>query len=372
MNSKNNRHEQVDETQRLAEDARRLDASFLRLFQGDGVVCDGLGNPLVAEGAALGSAWRKATTVSITVCRRSVKPMRQLWIFALYAVILIVLPAMAGQSQDARGLPEPIPSPSVERLQILVLKSFQYGQPVPDSIDRGLLAAVKEGGSSIADIFIEHLDLARTRSSEHRTILASLLRHKLTGKRIDIVIVEGAQAADFLMREGKDLFPNTVFLTLIMPGISPLSAGSRKVIDIPWRVDPAGTLRAALDLFPKTRRVVVVTGARDMVLPFLDETKKAFAPWHGKLDFEYTNEMTYAEMLLRVSSLPPDAIVIYSPFFHRHVRPILRAGRGRRQGQPGSCGSRFCNPGNLFGIRHRWWVVAENGDDRQRSRKDRA
>ncbi len=113
----------------------------------------------------------------------------------------------------------------------------------------------------------------------------------------------------------KNLFPDAVLLTLLTPAIAPLNGDRRKVINIAWKVEPAGTLRAALDLFPKTRRVVVVCGANEDALPFLDVARKAFAPWKDKLDFEYTQEMTYEQMLLRISKLPPDAIVICSSYF---------------------------------------------------------
>ena len=236
-------------------------------------------------------------------------------LLTLSAVVLLLVTATAVLSQDAGGLPEAGQSVPTERRQILVLKSYQYGQPVPDSIDRGILAVCREGGTSAADIFIEHLDLARANDSAHRANMANMLRHKLAGKHIGIVIVEGAPAIDFVAGEAKDFFPDAALITLISPGIGPLSADPHKVLDIPWRVDPGGTMRAALDLFPGTRRVVVVTGANDGILPFLDEARKAFAPWKDKLDFEYTNEMTYEEMLQRISSLPPNTVIIYSPYF---------------------------------------------------------
>ena len=71
------------------------------------------------------------------------------WILALCAAILPVSVAMAGQSQDARGLLEPGQVVPVERRQILILDSFQYGLPVADSINRGILAALTEGGVGI-------------------------------------------------------------------------------------------------------------------------------------------------------------------------------------------------------------------------------
>jgi len=211
-------------------------------------------------------------------------------------------------------LSEVKPSPAI-RQQILVLNSYQVGLPIPDSIDRGLLTALREGGFSISDIFIEHLDFPRVSDKEHRANMAVLLDHKFSGKHIGVVFLEGIQAIDFMVNEGLKLFPHAALFTLATPNIDPLLGGSRKVVDIPWKVDPAGTLQAALELWPKTRRIFVITGANDTILPFLEEAKKAFKPWANKLDFEYSDKMTYEEMLSRVSSLPPNSIIIYSPFF---------------------------------------------------------
>ncbi len=242
--------------------------------------------------------------------------MRQIWAVALCAAILLLsTAATAGLGQDVGGLPEPARSAPGESRQVLVLDGFQYGLPVPDSVNRGILAALTEGGVSLSDIFIEHLDLSRMPDSEDRAGVVNLLRHKLAGKRIGFVILEGPLAVDIVGKEARDLFPRAVLLTLLTPTIESLNRGARKVINIPWRLDPAGTLHSALDLFPGTRRVVVVTGAHEDVLPFLDEAKKAFTPWSGRLAFEYTNEMTYEEMLARISVLTPDSIVICASYF---------------------------------------------------------
>ena len=228
-------------------------------------------------------------------------------VFSLVATLFTTLPTHA--------LNKPWQSIPAEQRQILVLKTYQHGLPIPDSIDRGIIAGLRESGGSISDLFTEHLDLDRLPGSEYRAKVANLLRYKLAGRRIGIIIAEGFPAVDFLAHEGKELFPDAPVLTLTTPSIGELSGGSRKVMDIPWRVDPAKTLRIALDLFPNTRLVFVVTGSRDSVLPFLDEDNKAFAPWKGKLDFEYANKMAYDEMMRRISSLPADSIIIYSPYF---------------------------------------------------------
>ncbi len=59
--------------------------------------------------------------------------------------------ALAGQAsvtstskQLARG-PEP--------RQVLVLDSYQFGLPVPDAVNKGLLSALQAGGVALEDIF---------------------------------------------------------------------------------------------------------------------------------------------------------------------------------------------------------------------------
>ncbi len=187
--------------------------------------------------------------------------------------------------------------------------------PIPESIERGIFTALREEGFSISNVFMEHLDFSRGSERESRIRIRNQLQYKLGDTQVDIVITIGALATDFLAREGKGLFPGTMVISLISPNSAVLPHDYGKVINIPWKVDPSGTLSTALSLFPETRRIFVVTGANDSILPFLDEVKKAFSPWEGKLEFEFSNEMTYDEMLRRVSTLPPDSIILYSPYF---------------------------------------------------------
>ena len=211
--------------------------------------------------------------------------------------------ALAGQAsvtstskQLARG-PEP--------RQVLVLDSYQFGLPVPDAVNKGLLSALQAGGVALEDIFFEYLDFSREYDPVYRAALATQLHHRFAGKHIRIVITERLPAIDFLTDECQDLFSRAVVLSTISPGIGTLANDPRKVINIRWRVRPAQTLRAALALFPATRTVFIVTGSHDDILPFLDEARKYFAPWKDKLNFEFLNEFTYEEMLERISDLPP-------------------------------------------------------------------
>ncbi|PKL16089.1 MAG: hypothetical protein CVV49_18065, partial [Spirochaetae bacterium HGW-Spirochaetae-5] len=201
---------------------------------------------------------------------------------------------------------------------ILILNSHQQGLPIPDGVIGGVLRSLKMNQVSVDNIYIEHLDFFRFNTPGHRADMARLLEKKYKNIRIDLIITVTKPALDFIDNEGKGLSPYTPVLATIIPvekrgGIE--KKFKRKVAILPWRMDSAGTLRYALELFPETRRVVVVNGIHDEFLPFLPSAREDFAAWEGKIDFEYTMDLTYNEMIKRIGSLPPDCIVIYAPYF---------------------------------------------------------
>ncbi len=226
---------------------------------------------------------------------------------------MILFQAMPGYSQNPNNLLDS--NLNGQSKQILILNSYGSGLPIPDEAKKGILIALETGGVSINDIFLEDLDLVRSSSSEHRLNLVSLLRNKLEHKQIGIVILIGPTAIDFLTNEGKELFPDAALVAVLTPDVNSLINDPRKIMFLPFRFDPAGSIKLALKLFPDTKNVLVITGAKDGVMPFLDEAKKAFIPWEKKLKFEYTNELTYEEMIQRVSSLNNESIILYSTFF---------------------------------------------------------
>ena len=87
--------------------------------------------------------------------------MRQLLLLPLCAVILLIVSASAGLGRDAPGLPRTRSICSNGATADLVLDSYQYGLPVPDSINKGIRSALTEGGVNLGDIFMEHIDLSR-------------------------------------------------------------------------------------------------------------------------------------------------------------------------------------------------------------------
>lgn len=228
-------------------------------------------------------------------------------------ICLIMLMALAISVRAASG---ESPASSSRNRQVLILNENAYGLPVPDMVIKGILDVLQNKNISTNDIFVEHLDLNRNRNAEHVYRLAALLRHKLAHRKVGLIVAISPGALDFLANEGKDLFPDAPVLTIWMPPMGIDWKGKpRQRIELYSHKDIEGTLRYALALFPKTRRLLVINGAdnRGNIEPV--QLNAALERIGKKPEVDFIGALSYEEMLQHASSLPPDTIILFGAFF---------------------------------------------------------
>ncbi len=207
------------------------------------------------------------------------------------------------------------PVPATGKRSFVILHSQHVGFPVSDGIGQGILAAAREAGYSVAELTAEYLDLVRYPEPAHREALTHLLRQRLQGKRVDIVFAEGAPALDYFMREGAELFPDAVVMTNVPRVENVALLGKRKLIHYPWRADSAGTINYALASFPNARRVIVVVGGSADDVPHTTQARADLAPFADRLAIEYTDSLSYDEMMARVAQAGNDTIIYFQIYF---------------------------------------------------------
>lgn len=155
---------------------------------------------------------------------------------------------------DVQGRPE--------RKAVLLLSGAQYGLPVSDTLTTAAVAALREKGLSFSDVYVEMLDLVRNDSPQWRSLLAELLRSKISRANIGVVITQNQAALDFLAQEGYGIVPThvPVLATLVSTPVVSWRGPPNPVLTITSRWDIEGTIRYGLALFPHARRLVVVGG----------------------------------------------------------------------------------------------------------------
>lgn len=241
-------------------------------------------------------------------------------VLALGPLLARAADAPARPPAEAAGVAPKATAQGTKARSVLLLSGVQQGLPVPDSLVSNALAALKEKGISVTNIYAENLDLARHGDPASRAALAAMLRQKLAGVDIGLVIlpnIASPAVMDFLAREGRDIVPADTPVMTVFPEKSTTAwAKSRpQYMNVLARPDWAGTLRYGLDLFPRTRRLLIVTDVRGGPDAPVDKVAGALASLGRHLDIEHTAALTYDELLQRVSSLPSDSLVLLSTYY---------------------------------------------------------
>jgi two-component system sensor kinase FixL len=222
----------------------------------------------------------------------------KVFLLTLLAVLLAHHPAASAPSKPAQ--------------KVLLLYSWQSVIPANLEWDTGIREALESKNQQPIEFYTEFLDLAQFPDEAYLHSLLNLLQTKYSGQKIDLLIPVGDLAFSFLQAHGNALFPGSpiVFCAVVKQQLEALKPPPNSSGVVAW-VDVQGTLAAALKLQPKTRRVVVVGGIAKTDRALEHIAREDLRPYEGKLEVTYLTDLSMAEILQRVSSLPPQTVVIY-------------------------------------------------------------
>ncbi|HMK65489.1 MAG TPA: hypothetical protein VK564_06815, partial [Thermodesulfobacteriota bacterium] len=198
---------------------------------------------------------------------------------------------------------------------ILILYSAGLHLPAYRKNLVAFYSGLERAGFPAKNVYFEQLDLIQINSQAYRRNLLELLRIKYAGKNIDLIVTLEGLARDYILKEGRDFFPQAPLLAVLSADTLLKNDSSRRLVQIPSILGFAETLEGAMTLFPHTKQLFVVVGSGEDEQRWEQDARSRFAPWTGKLKFEFSSGLTYEEMLQRISSLPADAIVLYVAFF---------------------------------------------------------
>ncbi len=217
------------------------------------------------------------------------------------------------RSDMGRSHAQSIPAGAAEK-HILILRSYGYGREGPERYNRYFVSTLIAGGISARDIMVEYLDLNRNQDEEFPPIKRKLLLHQYGRSKLDLIVAVEQPALNFLLDEVKELLKGTPVMAITAKVPEAGLTTSPRFVEKAVNLDFKGTLERALEMFPRTQRVVVVTGTGEQDLTAKSQSQRVAAPWKGRLEFEYTDQLSFDEILKRVADLPPKTIVIFRTF----------------------------------------------------------
>ena len=161
--------------------------------------------------------------------------------------------------------------------------------------------------------FVEmSLQAARSSRTAPGKSAVDMIRASVSGRRLDLVVTIGGPAAKFAQTFRDRLFPATPLLLADVDRRFIDQARSTNY-DTVVAVDhkPAEMIESILRLLPDTSTIVVVIGSSQLEQFWLQEVQRDFHQFDGRVRFIWTNNLTFADLVRRCSSLPPHSAIFY-------------------------------------------------------------
>jgi PAS domain S-box-containing protein len=162
--------------------------------------------------------------------------------------------------------------------------------------------------------FIEvALQALRLDPSASEESIVNELRSALPRGRLDLVVPIGGPAVTLAQTYRRQLVPTTTPMLLAGVDRRFVQNGALAANDTAVAVehDPPQMIETILRLLPDTRTVFVVIGTSPFEQFWLEELKRGFRRFEGRLTFVWTNELSFEEMLKACASLPPQSAIFF-------------------------------------------------------------
>jgi signal transduction histidine kinase len=204
-----------------------------------------------------------------------------------------------------------------EAKNVLILFSNARLLPANVEAEAAIRATLAKSKGRPAEVFAEFLDSPRFGGERYATTMATYLHEKYAFRPPNAIVAAGDNALAFLLRYRREIFPAAPIIHMgvsraELRGIGPMPSD---VVGVPADFDFSGTIDLALKACPKVRRLFVVTGASATDRAFEARARADFARFAGRLSTEFLSALPTGELLERVGTLGPDAIVFTTGYF---------------------------------------------------------
>lgn len=221
---------------------------------------------------------------------------RTLRCWLVVAVFAACVFAPHAHAQEARG-----------RKQVVVLNSTRLDDQFSVTWARELPKLLGDGLPEGVDFYAEYFDFVKYSQPEYASAYVDLLRLKYGGRRVDLIIVIGALAVDFMSQHRKDLFHDTPVVVYSTRSATRLANATGFLNPLQF----GRSIDLALALQPDLKRVYVVTGAGAEDRTYERQARAEFRPFERRVEFTYLSGLVMRDLEQQLRALPPHSAVYY-------------------------------------------------------------
>ena len=242
-----------------------------------------------------------AVGYSESVVARTTPPLTPRW--ASRALFWMLLTALCAFSSVAQGR-----DPKV----VLLLYGSAGLQAAPSSVDADIRATLQAGAAGPIQFYTELLDLSWAAGDEDEERLATLLRTKHAGQRIDLIVTVSAPALRFLVKHRARLFPG---LPVVFCGVEAAAVEANElgtdIRGVRTHREWGATLEAALALHPGTSRVAVVSGTSELDRAMRAAAAREFARYRDRVELRYLDDEPLERLAGEAAGLPRGTVILH-------------------------------------------------------------
>ncbi len=224
---------------------------------------------------------------------------------AMLLLLLLVQSSYATESKETKG--------------VLVLYSEDKTHPAHELTDRGIREAFRSNKLFDVQLYTEYMDVSRFSSLTHARALADYLRRKYADTKIDAIVAVYGPTVNMLLGEGSNVFPGAPIVACEVTRSHAENldrSPSRSFITgVVVGDNIAGVVDDAIRMRPDTKRVALIAGTAPNDVLGLQMFSNALRPYAGKLELIDLTNLPMEDILIRVGSLPPHTVVLYSGIF---------------------------------------------------------
>lgn len=191
---------------------------------------------------------------------------------------------------------------------VLVLSSVRMDST---GFQEDISSALLEGTQGAVDIFDEYTGLDRFSGPAFEASLLRLYTEKYGSRKLDLIITIGPTALEFIV--ARQFRPDVPVVTCYIPQRF-VEAAQRQRPEITGAIHPQNapmTLDLMLALYPKTKRIHMVLGASEYERSQAERARTTLQPYAGRLELDFMNDLSLAQMEARLRMLPDEDLVIF-------------------------------------------------------------
>ena len=192
--------------------------------------------------------------------------------------------------------------------QVLVLNSARQNEQFYVVSEREMPRLLTEGLGDGVDFYAEYFDVGRFPHPDYETVYLDFLRRKYKERHLDLLLVMGDPAADFVSRNRDVLFSGTpvVFYTLSPPP-HPIANSTGLLNTLQF----GPSIALALALQPDLKHVYVVVGTTGLDPSRESQARAEFRAFEGRVEFTYLSGLVTKDLEARLRTLPPHSAVYF-------------------------------------------------------------